>query len=54
MVVGAHTMCLVALITQKREFFTTVVIFQTVLTAVRPVEAKGAKGFIACQTKYLS
>lgn len=48
MAVEAHIMCLVLLITWKREIFIKIVIFQTVLTAERPVEANGAKGFIVC------
>jgi len=41
-------MYLVLLIAWKRQFFMKMVIFQTVLTAVRPVKANGAEGFIAC------
>lgn len=51
MAVEAHTMCLLLLITWKREFFIKMVILQTVLTAVRLVEANGAKSFFCMLNK---
>lgn len=48
MAAEAHTMCSVLLITWKREFCIKMVVFQMVLTALRPAKANVAKGFIAC------